>query len=144
MVSPRLNVHTRRLRDLLAANYRWVLRQEGAGSQRFLEETLSLHNTAFSELNVCERAYSEREAAALIAMCQADISPGIRGGSAEFGLDFISIGWEAFDLAVYRDVYFRALFQRFVKQLESPYIQSLAEALGGYDLRELGELVESA
>lgn len=144
MVSPRLNVHTRRLRDLLAANYRWVLRQEGAGSQRFLEETLSLHNTALSDLNICERAYSEREAAALITMGRADISPGIRGGAAEFGLNFISIGWEAFDLALYRDVYFRALFQRFVKQLESPYIQSLAEALGGYDLRELGELVESA
>ena len=75
-------------------------------------------------------------------MGRADIAPGVRGGATEFGLNFVPIGWEAFDLALYRDVYFRALFQRFVKQLESRYIHSIAQTLGGYDLHGLGELVE--
>ncbi len=144
MVRPRINAKEHQLRDLLSAGLRWVVRQEGDGSQRFMEETLSVHNTAISDLNIIERAHSEREAASLIAMGRADISPGIRGGATEFGLDFISIGWEAFDLALYRDVYFRALFHRLIKQLESPYIRSLAEALGGYDLGELSELIELA
>ena len=143
MVSPRFNAKPDELGALLHHDLRWVFRQEGAGSQRYLQESLALHHLNLSQLQVCRHAFSEREAASLIAMHEADIGPGIRSSAAEFGLDFFGTGWEAFDFALYRDIYFRRLFQDFVKRIKSDYAKKLANTLGGYDLSELGELVWS-
>ena len=41
----------------------------------------------------------------------ADIAPGTRSIANEFGLGFISLGWESFDLALPRNIWFRHLFQ---------------------------------
>jgi molybdate-binding protein len=119
------------------------MRQEGAGSQRFLAETLAQHNVDPSKLRVTARANSEREAASLIAMGHADVAPGARGAATEFGLDFLPIGWEAYDLALHRGVYFRALFQKLLDHLKGPECQRLAQLLGGYDFSDMGQLVWS-
>ncbi len=141
MVSPRLDLRRDDVEGLLRADLRWVLRQDGAGSQRFLQETLAAHDLALEDLRVAQRARSEREAASLIAMGIGDIAPGVRGGATEFGLDFVPTGWEAFDLALYRDVYFRTLFQRLLDQCKARPSHELARTLGGYDLSQLGEVV---
>ena len=63
---------------------------------------------------------------------------------AECGLDFVAVGEETFDLALPRDVYFRALFRRLVDSLKSEEVHSAAAKLGGYDLAVAGRLVWSA
>lgn len=131
------------LGNLFAPEVRWAMRQEGAGSQRFLAETLAQHNVDPSRLRVAARANSEREAASLIAMDHADVAPGARGAATEFGLDFLPIGWEAYDLALYRGVYFRSLFQKLLDYLKGPECQRLAQLLGGYDFSDMGQLVWS-
>ena len=126
---------------LLRGPHRWSLRQQGAGSQRFLLETLSHYGIADNSLNVSSIARTEREAAAVIAMDQADIAPGVRSSAAEFGLDFLPTGWEAFDFALPRGVYFRTLFQKLLENLRSPEAQELSVELGGYDLAGCGTLL---
>jgi len=121
--------------------FRWALRQKGSGAQRFLMETLSHYHKTTDTLNSEIEANSEREAAAAIAMDQADIAPGTRSIATEFGLGFISLGWESFDLALPRNIWFRRLFQEFMNELKSLPSQQLAEALTGYDLSACGELV---
>ena len=64
-----------------------------------------------------------------------------RSAATEAGLAFVPAGWEAFDFALYRGVFFRTLFQRLLDELKSPATQDLARALGGYDLAESGKLV---
>lgn len=128
---------------LFVPEVRWAMRQEGAGSQRFLAETLAQHNVDPAKLRVTARANSEREAASLVAMGHADVAPGARGAATEFGLDFVPIGWEAYDLALYRGVYFRALFQKLLDHLKGPESQRLAQLLGGYDFEDMGQLVWS-
>lgn len=119
------------------------MRQEGAGSKRFLQELLAEHNTDPSNLNVSARAFSEREAAALIAMDSADVAPGTRGAATEFGLGFLPIGWEAYDLVLYRGVYFRALFQSLLDYLKGSDCRNIAQCLSGYDFNETGKLIWS-
>lgn len=121
--------------------WRWSLRQQGAGSQRFLLETLSRHGLKENDLNANRHSHSEREAAAHVAMNLVDMAPGIRAAAAEFGLDFLHTGWEAFDFALPRGVYFRALFQRLLESLRSPQARELSAELGGYDLSACGELL---
>ncbi len=121
--------------------YRWAMRQKGSGAHRFLMETLSYHQKTTDLLNSEIEANSEREAAAAITMKLADIAPGARAIATEFGLGFISLGWESFDLALPRNIWFRHLFQEFIGTLKSLPSQQMAEILTGYDLSSCGELV---
>lgn len=122
---------------------RWAARQAGAGTGRFLEEHLRRLGIAASRLDTATTARSEREAAAAVAMGEAQAAPGARAVAAEFGLEFLSLGWEYFDIVMEKGVYFRRLFQQLVESLTHPETQKLATALGGYDLGECGRLVWS-
>jgi putative molybdopterin biosynthesis protein len=131
------------LTPLFASGVRWAMRQEGAGSQRYLRETLARHGVDPSALRVTARAHSEREAAALIAMDQADVAPGACAAAAEFGLEFLPIGWEAYDLVLRRGVYFRTLFHKLRELLRGDECQRWAQLLGGYDFSDSGKLIGS-
>ena len=130
--------------NLFVPTVRWAMRQEGAGSQRFLAETLAQHNVDPATLRVTARANSEREAASQIAMGHADVAPGAHSAATEFGLDFVPIGWEAYDLALHRAVYFRTLFQKLLDHLKGSECLRLAHLLGGYDFSDMGQLVWNA
>ncbi len=127
--------------DLLNDRYRWSLRQSGAGSQRYLQEVLARHGGRLESLNRSATTLSEREAASAIRMGLADVAPGARPAATEFGLDFLSYGWEAFDLALPRDIWFRRLFQELLTRLRAEPAADLARQLNGYDMSCAGELV---
>jgi excisionase family DNA binding protein len=126
---------------LFQRGVRWFERQEGAGSQRFLRELISREELDPADRRITGRASTEREAASLVAMGQAEVGPGVRAVANEFGLDFVPIGWEAFDLALHRGIFFRRLFQRLLDYLRGDECRRQAKMLGGYDLSELGNLV---
>ncbi len=121
--------------------YRWVMRQHGSGTQRFLLDVLSRYGKSADQMNSQITALSEREAAAAIAMGHADIAPGARSVASEYSLEFIPFGWESFDITLPRNIWFRRLLQGLVARLRSEYCQHIAAELGGYDLSETGELV---
>ena len=77
----------------------------------------------------------------MVAREDADCAPGTRAAAAEFGLDFLSLGWEAFDLALPREILFRRLFQDLLAACASPSARTLAQRLGGYDLAPLGKII---
>jgi excisionase family DNA binding protein len=132
---------TTALLDLVAPNTRWAARQAGAGSQRFFGLVLAEQGIAPPSVNFTETAYSERHAASLVARGVADCAPGVRAAASEFGLGFLPLGWEAFDLVLPREVYFRTLFRALLTTLGSPELRALATGLGGYELSSLGRLV---
>lgn len=130
------------VREALGADLRWVMRPGNAGSRRFLHELFAEHGVQEDALRQCKPvALSEREAAGRIVAGEADITCGIRATATEYGLSFLPVGWEAFDFALGRGVYFRALFQNLLDALRSPDAAASAERLGGYDLQPAGELV---
>ena len=141
MVNREIGAQQLEPRELLQRPYRWAMRQTGAGAQRFLLEVLSQYGANADRLNCVSTALSEREAAACIAMNQADAAPGARAAASEYGLDFMPFGWESFDLALPRSIWFRRLFQDLIGRLRSADCHAMGERLGGYDLTEAGELV---
>lgn len=122
---------------------RWAGRQGGAGTSRFIEEHLRKLGMDSARLNIQATTRSERESAAAVAMGTVDAAPGARAAAAEFGLAFAPLGWEYFDIAMEKGIYFRHLFQQLLERLAQPSTRLLAEALGGYDLNETGRLVWS-
>ncbi len=141
MVAPHILQRVENPECLFNPEFCWALRQNGAGSQRFLIELLSQHGLNANQLNGQLIALSEREAAAAIAMGMVDVAPGAKSAAAEYGLGFISFGWESFDLALPRGIWFRRLFQELLNRLKSNPCQEMASRLSGYDLSSAGELV---
>jgi excisionase family DNA binding protein len=141
IMAPGLWTAETRMEQLFSSEVRWVTRQEGAGSQRFLREIIAEHRLDPADRRITARAYSERDAASAIATGQADVAPGVRAAAGEFGLEFRPIGWEAFDLAMSRGIFFRTLFRSLLDVLRGPECQRLAQVFGGYDLTELGTIV---
>jgi len=133
-----------RIDQLFAPEVRWVARQEGAGSQRFLREIIAERGLDPADRRITARAYSERDAASAVATGQADVAAGVRAAAGEFGLEFVPIGWEAFDLAMSRGMYFRTLFRSLLDTLRGAECKRLAQVFGGYDTAELGKIVWSA
>lgn len=121
--------------------YRWSVRQSGSGGQRFLMEILSQHGLNYDGLNVSVTDRSEREAASSVASQIADVASGTRAIANEFGLEFISLGWEAFDFVVPRNIWFRHLFQNFLANIKSDHGLAISAQLGGYQLDHCGELI---
>lgn len=128
---------------LFSTGLRWCVRQQGAGSQRFLLDHLAALRMRLEDLPITAMADSERIAASHIARGTADIAPGACGAASEFGLDFVPMGWEAFDLALPRGVYFRTMFQHLLDHLTHSDIRTLADEFGGYDFSESGKLIWS-
>lgn len=141
MVRPEHQHHS--LHSLLDAPLRWITRQDGSGSQRFLLEFLA--RQALDARHVDRKAVgstlSERHAASQLTMNEADVAPGARSSAREYGLGFLSTGWEAFDLALYRGVYFRRLFRDLIDELRSDTTRALAETLGGYEFSDTGRMI---
>jgi excisionase family DNA binding protein len=129
------------LSDLIGPAVRWAMRQEGAGSQHFLSLALTERQLALADAAVVGRALTERYAAADVAQGRADCAPGVRSAAAEFGLGFLPLGWECFDLVLPKAVYFRHLFQQLLEVLRGAPTGSLAAALDGYDLEPLGRVI---
>lgn len=127
--------------ELLNQPLRWAMRQEGAGADRFFREMLTRHGVDAAVLNVTATALSERDAASRIALGQADSAPGARSAAAENGLGFIATGWECFDIALDRSIYFRTLLQDLIARIQDAETADLAKMLGGYDLSDAGKLV---
>jgi excisionase family DNA binding protein len=126
------------LEELLQPDIRWIFRQAGAGSQHALESHLHSRLIDARTLNVVSIEPTERQAASLLARQRADCAPGVAAAATEFGLDFIPLWWEAFDLVLPKAILFRQLFQQLLDIFRAPRLQESASALGGYDLSELG------
>ena len=141
IMSPGLWSVGRKVADLFGPDVRWTVREEGSGSHRFLQELIDEHRVDPADRRVTGQAQTERDAAASISMGHAEVAAGIRAAATEFGLDFIALGWECFDLAMPKPIFFRSLYRRVLECLRGAECQRIAQVLGGYDTRELGELV---
>lgn len=120
---------------------RWVIRQEGAGSQRFLKDWLQQKHLSFDNIKASFRALTESEVASTIVRHLADIGPGTESAAAEYGLTFVPVYEEAFELVLPRQVFFRSLLQYLFDWLQSQEGRETANQLQGYDLSQCGKLV---
>ncbi|NLH79502.1 MAG: DNA-binding protein, partial [Phyllobacteriaceae bacterium] len=118
---------------------RFQARQPEAGSQLVLAELLARENLTQADLRFvdgCER--SETDLASAIAQGRAEVGLGIEAAARQFGLRFVPLIDERFDLLVARKSWFDPPFQTFWRFCREPEFAEKAHALGGYDLAGFG------
>lgn len=132
------------LHEMLSLRYRWIPRQVGAGARHHLDNFLAKRDMNTSDLNLCPEALSEHEMGAAIVRGEADFGMGCQGVAGEFGLMFVPLGKESFDLVMPQGVFFRQHLQHLFSTLQAANTIEHANALDGYDLNQCGKLIWSA
>ena len=131
----------RSLAELVRPGLRVARRQEGAGAHILLVHLLRAAGIDPAGLAfVAPPALTETDLAALVLDGKADCGLAIRAVATRFGLDFIALGVERFDLVLRRRDYFEPAVQTLLDFARSPLLAQRAAELGGYDVARLGRV----
>jgi len=130
------------LTDLLHPGLSVKLRQPEAGSRMLFEQLLRALGSDLSAVTPAgDIARNETDAAAAVAEGAADAAFGIETAARRFGLDFVALADERYDIAIDRRDYFEAPFQALLAVTRSPRFAAQATRLAGYDISGLGRVV---
>jgi putative molybdopterin biosynthesis protein len=127
------------IEDLANPGVRYVNRQRGAGTRVLLDHLLSQRGTAPDSITGYAREEPTHLAvAAAVAAGRADAGLGIMAAAAPFGLGFVPVAREPYDLVVAPGALDGPQLAPLWSLLREPGFQASVEALGGYSAREMG------
>jgi putative molybdopterin biosynthesis protein len=129
------------LRDIgdLTGRPRYVNRQRGAGTRVLLDHELQQRGIAPETIDGYEREEPTHLAvAAAVAAGRADAGLGIMAAARAFGLDFVPVTREPYDLVVRAEEADGPLLAPLWALLRSDRFQAAVRDLGGYHTKEMG------
>jgi putative molybdopterin biosynthesis protein len=127
------------LADLARAGVRYVNRQRGAGTRVLLDVMLGQLSIAPSLIDGYAREEPTHLAvAAAIASGRADTAMGIMAAARAFGLDFVPLTTEPYDLVVAPGAMESPQLAPLWSLLQSDRFKASVEELGGYSAKDMG------
>jgi len=130
------------LGDLTRKGVRLINRQRGAGTRLLLHHRLRTARIDPRAISGYEHeAPTHNAVAAAIAAHTADVGPGIRAVAQAWGLDFIPLGHERYDLAIPRPIFDSARLRPLLEILHASSFRRQAAALSGYDVSHMCKVV---
>lgn len=133
------------LKDAAAKHLRVAQRQEGAGAQILLRYLMKRDGLHEEDLHlVSSPALTETALAEAVLDGRADCGVAIAAVARRFGLAFIPLHRERFDLVMRRRDYFEPPLQKLLGFARSSAFRAHAEALGGYDVGGCGAVSYNA
>lgn len=129
------------LSDLCRPGIRIVNRGLGTGTRLLFDRKLQEQNIKGEIEGYREEMNTHLDVGLQILTNRADAGPGIRAVAGILDLDFISWGWERFDLLALRDRFFDKGVQLFLGLLHEQPFRDLVKDLRGYDVSLSGKMV---
>ena len=142
LVAPGNPLGLRGVADLARPGVRYVNRQRGAGTRVLLDHLL--HGLGISPDEIAGYAREEPThlaVAAAVAAGRADAGLGIMAAAVPFGLDFVPVDREPYDLVVAPGALDGPQLAPLWSLLADPGFQASVEALGGYSVKEMGRRI---
>jgi putative molybdopterin biosynthesis protein len=131
--------------DITKSTVRIVNREQGSGARRLLDKLLVASRIKPNRVKgYNEVALSHLDVASRIKAGLADTGIGVRSVAAICGLDFVPLQRERYDLVIPK-TYYETLsgLQVLLDTMVSKPFRDELQALGGYDTREMGKVVEA-
>lgn len=122
------------------AGRRVVPRQPESGTDRLFHALLAKAGIAAEEVTFTEVARNEHDAAQTVAEGRADAAFGLEALAKPYGLGFVPLVEERFDLLVDRKAWFDPPMQTLMGFCDSEAFRARAEALAGYRVERPGEV----
>jgi len=127
------------LEDLARPGLRYVNRQKGSGTRILMDYLCKKHGLDPDKIYGYDREeFTHTSVAAQIASGTADAGMGIYSAAQLYGLDFLPICMEQYDLLIPDAAFDTPMVQRLLEVLRSGAFRARLEALGGYQLEHPG------
>jgi excisionase family DNA binding protein len=130
--------------DLSRKDVRYINRQKGAGTRVLLDYYLKKLRIRSSEIKGYENeVYTHLEVGISILSKEADVGIATVAVSKFFGLSFIPITTESFDMILDQSTFFEKGVQTMVEVLNSDEFRKRITKLGNYDFKNSGKILYS-
>jgi len=130
----------RDLSDLARPEVRLVNRQSGSGTRVWLDAQLKALDIAPQSVLGYEREeFTHLAVARAVDGGEATVGLAIHAAASAYGLDFLPLTRERYDLVFPVEVWETPAAQALVKVVRSPQFKEAVAALGGYDTAETGQ-----
>ena len=125
--------------DLRKKRPRLIRRQRGSGADTLLETLLARSDLAPADLDIVAGvALTEADVANAVTEGVADCGLAVGAVARRFGLGFVPLQRERFDLALRRRAFFEPPLQRLFAFARTEAFRKQAEMLGSYDVSATG------
>ncbi len=132
----------RKIEDLGRKNIKFVNREPGSGSRALLDQLLGKAGMDAQKVQGYDRvAYGHLAAAYCVVSREADVCLATRSAAQTFGLDFIPLHSERYDLVMRKRTADLPAVKAFLDVLQRATLRRKLEVLAGYDTSETGALV---
>ena len=126
----------------LVGDVRYVNRQRGAGTRVLLDHELARAGIDAAHVDGYGREeHTHLAVAAAVAAGRVDCGLGIRAAARAFGLDFVPVTEEPYDLVTTEPVLATGVLDPVLALLRDPAFLARVEALGGYSTAESGRRI---
>ena len=130
------------IEDAATRGLRYVNRQRGAGTRMLLDHELARLEIAPEAIDGYRREeHTHLAVAAAVAAGRADCGLGVLAAARAFGLDFVPVAKEPYDLVLLEHTLEDELLAPLWALLESDDFKSAVTDLGGYDTSETGRRI---
>jgi molybdopterin molybdotransferase/putative molybdopterin biosynthesis protein len=130
------------IEDVARRGLRYVNRQRGAGTRVLLDHELARRGVSPEAIQGYEREeHTHLAVAAAVAAGRADCGLGVLAAARAFGLDFVPVAKEPYDLVLLEQTTEDELLAPLFELLESADFRKRVESLGGYDTAEMGRRI---
>jgi putative molybdopterin biosynthesis protein len=142
IVAPGNPTRTTSIEDVARRGLRYVNRQRGAGTRVLLDHELAQRGISPEAIAGYEREeHTHLAVAAAVAAGRADCGLGVLAAARAFGLDFVPVAQEPYDLVLLKDSTDDELLAPLWALLESEDFRAAVTNLGGYDTTEMGRQI---
>jgi putative molybdopterin biosynthesis protein len=130
--------------DLVKKDIKFINRQKGSGTRVLLDYLLK--KKGINPLNISgysQEEYTHLMVASAVADGNVDAGLGILSAAKVFGLDFVPVIKERYDIIIPKEYYSSLKIQKILAIIKSRKFQKKVLSLGGYDLSQSGKVIEA-
>ena len=122
---------------------KFVNRQRGAGTRVLLDYKLKTMGIDPKTIDGYDKELSTHMAvAASVASPYADCGMGVKSAADSMGLDFIEVGVEEYDFAIYTKNLEDEKVKCFIETIKCKELHDKLEELGGYGYKNVGKIID--
>ncbi len=142
VVAPGNPKHVSKIEDLARKNVTFVNREPGSGSRGLLDKLMEQAGMDAEKVQGYDRiAHGHLAAAYCVVSREADVCLATRSAAQTFGLDFVPLRSERYDLVMRKRTADLPAIKAFLDVLQRATLRRKLEVLAGYDTSQTGTLV---
>ena len=135
-----LDLHS--IPELARPGLRFINRQSGSGTRVWLDAALARAGLPASRIQgYADERHTHSEVARAVAEGLADVGLGLETAAVAYGLDFVFLTRERYDLVLLAETARREPFAQLLSWLASPAASKFISTFKGYDSAETGKIL---